>query len=345
MSSGDRDGCVQRLVERVEVVPDGLHLPAVDDLVAEAEEDVLGLADDLREGMEVPERRAVSGQRDVEALGRVEPACPLERRLPLVDRSLEALAHGVQRHAGLAVAHLPQRELQLALAAEEPDAQTLERVEGIGRLDRAQSLVLERLGVHPPTVPSAFVTSPYDPFAAVYDIWASDMTEDVPYYVELAREAPEGPIVELAVGNGRVADARGAGDRSARDRHRRHSGRCSPRLACGRSRRAPTSTSARETCASFELEEPAALVYCPFRSLLHLPTWHDKRRVFERVAANLAPGGRFAWNAFCFDHTIAARLDGTQAGGAGPAHDPPCARATTASTSSSTRAARSRSGG
>ena len=59
-----------------------------------------------------------------------------------------------------------------------------------------------------------------------------------------------------------------------------------------------------------ELEEPAALVYCPFRSLLHLPTWADKRRTFERVAASLRPGGRFAWNAFVFSHTIAARNDG-----------------------------------
>ena len=60
------------------------------------------------------------------------------------------------------------------------------------------------------------------------------------------------------------------------------------------------------------LEEPAALVYCPFRAMLHLPTWRDKRRVFERVAASLQPGGRFAWNVFCFDHVIAARLDGTK---------------------------------
>lgn len=50
--------------------------------------------------------------------------------------------------------------------------------------------------------------------------------------------------------------------------------------------------------------------YCPFRSLLHLPTWADRRRVFERVGAALGPGGRFAWNAFAFDHAIASRLDG-----------------------------------
>jgi hypothetical protein len=58
------------------------------------------------------------------------------------------------------------------------------------------------------------------------------------------------------------------------------------------------------------LDEPAALIYCPFRALLHLHTWADRRRTFERVAASLRPGGRFAWNAFAFDHAIAARLDG-----------------------------------
>jgi ubiquinone/menaquinone biosynthesis C-methylase UbiE len=41
-------------------------------------------------------------------------------------------------------------------------------------------------------------------FASRYDEWASHMTEDVAFYVGLAREAA-GPVVELAVGNGRVA--------------------------------------------------------------------------------------------------------------------------------------------
>ena len=46
--------------------------------------------------------------------------------------------------------------------------------------------------------------SQYDPFAEIYDEWAQHMTEDIPFYVDLAREA-EGPIVELAVGTSRVA--------------------------------------------------------------------------------------------------------------------------------------------
>ena len=58
-----------------------------------------------------------------------------------------------------------------------------------------------------------------------------------------------------------------------------------------------------------ELDEQAALIYCPFRALLHLPTWADRRRTFERVAASLRPGGKFAWNAFAFDHHVAAQKD------------------------------------
>jgi hypothetical protein len=60
----------------------------------------------------------------------------------------------------------------------------------------------------------------------------------------------------------------------------------------------------------FAVAEPAALIYCPFRALLHLPTWADRRRTFERVAAALRPDGRFAWNAFVFDHHAATSYDG-----------------------------------
>src|SRR6476661_1675082 len=41
-------------------------------------------------------------------------------------------------------------------------------------------------------------------FAVGYDEWSAHMTEDVAFYVGLARET-DGPVVELAVGNGRVA--------------------------------------------------------------------------------------------------------------------------------------------
>jgi SAM-dependent methyltransferase len=146
--------------------------------------------------------------------------------------------------------------------------------------------------------------SSYEAFAAVYDRWAAEMVEDVPFYVELAREA-DGPIVELAVGTGRVASV------VARETGRRVIGLdLSPAmLDLARSSGADLDLRLGDM-RELELEEPAALVYCPARSLLHLQTWSDRRRTFERVAASLRPGGRFAWNAFAFDHAIAARLDG-----------------------------------
>jgi SAM-dependent methyltransferase len=145
-------------------------------------------------------------------------------------------------------------------------------------------------------------------FADRYDEWSAEMTEDIPFYVVLARET-EGPLVELAVGSGRVAipvaQATGRAVLGVDS---------SPAmLAQARTRAiaAGVELELRESdMRDFSVEEPAGLVYCPFRGLLHLPTWADRRRVFERVATALRPGGRFAWNAFAFDHAIAARLDG-----------------------------------
>ena len=144
-------------------------------------------------------------------------------------------------------------------------------------------------------------------FAANYDSWAADMTDDVPFYVELAKEA-EGPVVELAVGTGRVAIP------VARAIGRKVIGiDSSPAmLAQARDARDDLLDLRLGDMRELALEEPAALIYCPFRALLHLPTWADRRLVFERVAAMLLPGGRFAWNVFAFDHAIAARLDGAR---------------------------------
>jgi len=145
-------------------------------------------------------------------------------------------------------------------------------------------------------------------FTSRYDDWSADMTEDIPFYVKLAREA-DGPLVELAVGNGRVAIP------VARATGRAVIGiDSSPgMLDQARTRAADVDVELvlREgDMRELALDEPAALIYCPARALLHLPTWADRRRTFERVEASLRPGGRFAWNAFAFDHQVAVRLDG-----------------------------------
>ena len=145
-------------------------------------------------------------------------------------------------------------------------------------------------------------------FSHRYDEWAADMTADIDFYVRLAREA-DGPLVELAVGNGRVAIPVG------RATGRRVIGLDSSPAMLEQARERATEAGVDlelhlADMRDLRLDEPAALIYCPFRALLHLPTWADRRLVFERVAAALLPGGRFAWNAFAFDHRVANRLDG-----------------------------------
>ena len=155
---------------------------------------------------------------------------------------------------------------------------------------------------------SLFIVSWDEAFGDRYEEWSSHITADVNFYVELALEA-DGPLVELAVGNGRVAVpvAKATGQRV---------------IGLDTSARMLDQARARAVEAGVELDlrqvdmrdlvldEPAGLIYCPFRALLHLRTWVARRRTFERVAASLRQDGRFAWNAFAFDHRVAARFGG-----------------------------------
>jgi SAM-dependent methyltransferase len=145
-------------------------------------------------------------------------------------------------------------------------------------------------------------------FGNRYDEWSAAMTADISFYVALAQQA-KGPLVELAIGNGRVAIPVALA-----------TGQQVIGIDSSTSMLEQARTRAAEAGVTLDLHagdmrdldvtEPAALIYCPFRALLHLPTWADRRRTFERVAFSLRPGGRFAWNAFAFDHHIAVRLDG-----------------------------------
>ena len=145
-------------------------------------------------------------------------------------------------------------------------------------------------------------------FSYGYDEWTAGVTADIGFYVELAREA-DGPIVELADGQrprcGAIAVATGRPVIGVDT---------SPAMLDAARRRADEAgvelILRLGDMAELELDEPASLIICPFRALLHVPTWAARRRLFERVAASLCPGGRFAWNAFAFDHHFAARADG-----------------------------------
>ena len=150
--------------------------------------------------------------------------------------------------------------------------------------------------------------SDYDAFASVYDQFAAGMTEDVAFYVGLAEQA-HGPVVELAVGTGRVAIP--IVERTGR----RVIGIdvSSEMLAAARRRATAAGIELdlrQGDMSELSLEEPTDLVICPFRAMLHL-RGHDARvNVMRRVRSALVPGGRFAWNAFVFDPEIAKEIDG-----------------------------------
>ena len=137
----------------------------------------------------------------------------------------------------------------------------------------------------------------YDAIARIYDPWSASVTEDVDLYVEEALRAG-GPVVELAVGTGRIAVPTAAAgvrvigvDESpgmlevARERARAAGVEGLLDLRVGDLRSPPVT-------------ERVRLVTCPFRSLLHLAGEEEKLRALRAAAALLEPGGRFVFDVF-----------------------------------------------
>jgi SAM-dependent methyltransferase len=139
------------------------------------------------------------------------------------------------------------------------------------------------------------VSSPYDAIAELYDPWSASVVEDVGFYLDEARRSG-GPVVELGVGTGRIAIPLAADG---------------IRVIGVDSSRAMLDVCARRAAlAGVELDlrvgdlreppvrERVPLVICPFRSLLHMDTDDDRRRVLASVRKLLRPGGRFAFDVF-----------------------------------------------
>ena len=139
--------------------------------------------------------------------------------------------------------------------------------------------------------------SPYDAIADLYDAWSRSVTEDVPFYLEEARAAA-GPVVELAVGTGRIAVP------IAREGIRVIGVDNSARMldVC-------RAQAEREGVADFldlrlgdlrepPVDEPVGLVLCPFRSYLHLRSERDRRRALLGARRLLEPGGRLVFDVF-----------------------------------------------
>jgi SAM-dependent methyltransferase len=137
----------------------------------------------------------------------------------------------------------------------------------------------------------------YDDIAAFYDPWSRSVTEDVGFYVDEA-VASGGPVVELAVGTGRIAVpiARAGIDVIGVD--------SSPAmLAVAQAAVEAGSVADRVDLRLGDLREPPVaervpLVICPFRSLLHMETEQEKLRALRAARELLEPDGRFVFDVF-----------------------------------------------
>jgi len=140
--------------------------------------------------------------------------------------------------------------------------------------------------------------SSYDAIARLYDPWSRSVTEDVSFYLEQAELVAPGPVVELAVGTGRIAVPIAAAgisvigvDSSA------------GMLEICRERAEVAGVGELVDLRFGDLREPPVserveLVICPFRSYLHLHT--DEERLGALLAARelLVPGGRLIFDVF-----------------------------------------------
>jgi SAM-dependent methyltransferase len=149
----------------------------------------------------------------------------------------------------------------------------------------------------------------YDSIAAIYDPWSRSVTEDIDFYVDAAVSSG-GPVVELAVGTGRIAvPTAAAGIRvvgvdespamlAVAARYAEERGVASlVDLRCG-------------DVADPPVDERVPLVTCPFRSLLHLPDDAAKQRVLRAARTLLEPGGRLVFDVFSPSREDIVETDG-----------------------------------
>ena len=150
----------------------------------------------------------------------------------------------------------------------------------------------------------------YDRFAEIYGLWtqtASSTQANLPFYIE-AYLAADGPVVELGVGNGRIAVAAA--------------------LRGGRIIGVDASTAMLDLCAAraadagvtdrldlrhadfrdFTLSAPADLIALPYHSIGHLTSLEDKRSALLQVFTQLRPGGHFVFDDFLMTPASIGRM-------------------------------------
>jgi SAM-dependent methyltransferase len=154
----------------------------------------------------------------------------------------------------------------------------------------------------------------YDSFADIYAVWtdtAGSTRPNLPFYLDAYANA-DGPVVELGIGDGRIAV-------QAATRGRDVIGVDLSRAMLDLCRRRAENAGVLERLTlihadfrNFELRTPAALVALPYHSIGHLLNLADKRSAIAHVYSQLAPGGRFVFDDFVMTPELMAHMRSVQ---------------------------------
>ena len=180
----------------------------------------------------------------------------------------------------------------------------------IGPTPNLRTPITRAKGAPPCDVRPMLTNDPYrDPF--LYDLEYATDSDDVAYYLSLAlRHAPDGTIIELGCGNGRISlpiarcgvtvhgiDASAAMLDSFRLKLSRESSevREAIQLQIG------------DFCALPPTAKRYPLAILPFNALHHCPSITAVERLLRGVSERLVPAGLFALDAYLPDPTLYAR--------------------------------------
>lgn len=142
--------------------------------------------------------------------------------------------------------------------------------------------------------------SHYDEWADVYDSVYAYLTEDIPFYIDEARQSG-GPVLELGCGTGRVtipiaqAGVEVAGLDTSESmlrvaRRKLYAADLDEKLAL-----------IHADMRDFSLDQRFSLVIIPFRGFLSLLTVDDQTRALDSVRRHLNQDGRLVFNTFVPD--------------------------------------------
>lgn len=137
----------------------------------------------------------------------------------------------------------------------------------------------------------------YDSIAGIYDPWSASVVEDIAFYVDEAKRSG-GPVVELAVGSGRIAVpiARTGISVIGVDLS---PGMLSVASALGEEHGVSDLLDLRVgDLREPPVDETVPLVICPFRSLLHMADEDEKLRALRAAHDLLQPDGHLIFDVF-----------------------------------------------